>query len=150
MRYLQPWRHLLATGALTLGLAGCSVLQPDAHLAAFSTQMTGMNQVPPVATVATGRVDAVLDKNTRLFRWKLSFTGLNSPATAAHFHGPAPIGGTARIALPFKAPVKSPYEGQATLTAAQAEDLLSGKWYANIHSEAHPGGEIRGQMILRE
>jgi hypothetical protein len=41
-------------------------------------------------------------------------------------------------------------EGRATLTAAQAADLLAGKWYVNIRTAAHPGGEIRGQMILRE
>jgi hypothetical protein len=112
--------------------------------------MTGLNQVPPVATPATGRVDAVLDKNTRLFRWKLSFTGLSGPATAGHFHGPAVIGANAGIALPFNGPVKSPLDGRATLTPAQAADLLAGKWYASIHSAAHPGGEIRGQLILRE
>ena len=150
MHFYLAMRSVLATTAMAFVMAGCSVLQPDAHLAAFSTQMTGLNQVPPVATPATGRVDAVLDKNTRLFRWKLSFTGLSGPATAGHFHGPAVIGANANSALPFKGPVKSPLEGRATLTPAQAADLLAGKWYVNIHTAAHPGGEIRGQMILRE
>jgi hypothetical protein len=131
-------------------MAGCSVLPPDAHLAAFSTQLTGLNHVPPVATQATGRVDAVLNKNTRLLRWKISFRSLSGPATAGHFHGPAVIGANANAALPFKGPVKSPLEGQATLTPAQAADLLAGKWYVSIHTDAHPAGEIRGQMILRE
>ena len=150
MRVDLALRSVLAATAMTLALTGCSVLRPDAHLAAFSTQMTGLNQVPPVATPATGRVDAVLDKNTRLLRWKLSFTGLSGPAIAGHFHGPAVIGANAGIALTFKGPLKSPMQGRATLTPAQAADLLTGKWYASIHTEAHPGGEIRGQMILRE
>ena len=136
--------------AAVVALAGCSGLQPTAHLAAFSTQMTGMNEVPPVATSASGWVDAMLDKNTLLFRWKLSFTGLSGPATGGHFHGPAAIGSNASIALAFKAPVTSPLEGRATLTPAQAADLLAGKWYANIHTQAHPAGEVRGQLILRE
>lgn len=141
-------RALLA--AAVLALAGCSVLQPTAHLAAFSTQMTGLNEVPPVATSASGWLDAMLDKNTLLLRWKLSYTGLSGPATGAHFHGPAAIGANASIALAFTNPVKNPLEGRATLTPAQAADLLAGKWYANIHTQAHPGGEIRGQLILRE
>jgi hypothetical protein len=150
MNFYFVVRSVLVTTALSFAMAGCGVFQPDAHLAAFSTQMTGMNEVPPVGTAATGRVDAVLDKNTRLFRWKLSFTGLTGPATAGHFHGPAVIGANAGITLPFKGNIKTPLEGQATLTPAQAEDLLAGKWYANIHSQAHAGGEIRGQLILRE
>ena len=143
-------RTALATAAMAFAMAGCSVLQPDAHLAAFSTQMTGLNEVPGVATAATGRVDAVLDKNTGLLRWKLSFSGLSGPATEGHFHGPAVIGANASVALAFRSPVKSPLEGRATLTPTQATELLTGKWYANIHTKAHPGGEIRGQMILRD
>lgn len=150
MRFYPAVRTVLATTTLVFAMVGCSVLAPDAHLAAFSTQMTGLNLVPPVATPATGRVHAVLDKNTLLLRWKLSFSGLSGPATAGHFHGPAAIGANANIALPFKGPVKSPLQGQATLTPTQAADLLAGKWYVNIQTAAHPGGEIRGQVILRE
>jgi hypothetical protein len=150
MRFDLTLRSVLVTTALAFAMAGCGVLQPDAHVAAFSTQMTGMNEVPPVNTPATGRVDAVLDKNTRLLRWKLTFTGLSGTPTGGHFHGPAAIGANAGIALPFKGTVQSPLQGQATLTAAQAAELLAGKWYVNIHTTAHPNGEIRGQMILRE
>jgi hypothetical protein len=150
MRFYRTVRSVLATTAIAFTLAGCSVLQPNAHLAAFSTQMTGMNQVPPVATPATGHVDAVLDKKTRLFRWKLSFTGLSGPATAVHFHGPALIGLNSKISLPMNGAVNSPLEGKATLTPAQVEELLAGTWYINVHTAAHPDGEIRGQIILRE
>jgi hypothetical protein len=26
-------------------------------------------------------------------------------------------------------------------------DLLAGLWYVNIHTDEHPGGEIRGQIL---
>ena len=134
--------------ALVMGLTACSVMQPDAHKAAFTTQMTGANEVPAVNTAATGRIDAVLDQNTRVFRWKMAYSGLSGPATAAHYHGPAAIGKNAPPSLPIPTPTQNTSEGQATLTPAQVEDLMAGRWYANVHTAAHPGGEIRGQMSL--
>jgi hypothetical protein len=125
-------------------------LKPDAHLAAFSTRLTGMNQVPPANSLATGTAYAVLNKNTLLLRWKLSYTGLSGPATAGNFHGPAAIGANANSTLALKSPIKSPLEGQATLTPVQATELLAGKWYLSIKTSAYPRGEIRGQMILQE
>lgn len=144
----------IVAAALWLVLAsGCSLQQTRSerdHLAAFSTRMTGMNEVPPVNTTATGTVDAVLDRRTRLLRWKMSYSNLSGPATLAHFHGPAPIGANAAVALAFAQPVASPYEGRAMLTQQQAADLLAGLWYVNVHTAAHPGGEMRGQMIERK
>lgn len=141
------------TGMRTPQSATQPAPQSESSLAAFSTVMAGMNQVPPLPkslTAATGRVDAVLDKNTRLLRWKLSYRGLTGAAIAGHFHGPATVGASSGVALPFKGALTSPMDGQATLTPEQMTDLLAGRWYVNIHTLAFPGGEIRGQMILRE
>jgi CHRD domain len=43
--------------------------------------------------------------------------------------------------------VDGPIKGTATLTADQAQQFLSGKWYINVHTMANPGGEVRGQMM---
>lgn len=141
------------TGMRTPQSANQPAPQSESNLAAFSTVMRGMNQVPPLrpsATTATGRVDAVLDKTTRLLRWKLSYRGLTGAAIAGHFHGPATVSTSAGVALAFKGAVTSPMDGQVTLTLEQMTDLLAGRWYVNIHTMAFPAGEIRGQMILRE
>jgi hypothetical protein len=69
---------------------------------------------------------------------------------AGNFHGPAAIGANANSTLALKDPIKSPLEGQATLTPAPATELLAGKWYLFIKTAAHPSGEIRRQMILQE
>ena len=143
-------RSFFVAAALAATLSGCVTLKPDAHLAAFSTQLTGMNQVPAVGTSATGIAYAILNKNTLLLRWKLSFTGLSGAAVGANFHGPAAIGANANSTIVLKTPVKSPLEGQATLTPAQAADLLAGQWYLSVKTSNHPRGEIRGQMILQE
>ena len=133
-------------------LVGCGMMRPaseSSHLVTFTTQMRGANEVPANASMGSGTVDAVFDKNTNQLRWKASFSGLTGPATMAHFHGPAAVGSNAGVVLGWKAPITSPLSGSATLTAAQADDLMAGRWYANVHTAAHPGGEIRGQMTVR-
>jgi hypothetical protein len=160
MMHLPALRSLLASAALLSALAACTTpplstppRSAPAQLAAFSTTLSGLGQVPPVPrslTSATGRVDAVLDKNTRLLRWKLSYRDLTGEAVAGHFHGPASIGIRAGVVIDFRGTVTSPMEGQVTLNPAQAADLLAGKWYVDIHTLAFPAGEIRGQMTLRE
>ena len=78
--------------------------------------------------------------------WRINYSGLSGPPTAAHFHGPAAPGANAGVAVPIPNPATSPVQGPATLTDAQAADLLAGRYYINIHTAANPGGEIRGQV----
>ncbi|MGH8820641.1 MAG: CHRD domain-containing protein [Rhodoferax sp.] len=136
--------------AAVLVVAGCATVKPEPNLVAFSTTLRGGNEVPPVMTDATGKVYAVLNKTNLLLRWKMTYSGLSGPATMAHFHGPAAVGTNARIQLPFQLPIASPYAGQATLTPTQASELMAGQWYVNIHTRAHPGGEIRGWMVVQQ
>ncbi len=131
--------------ALALGIAGCGMMTPS-NTVTLSSQLGGSSEVPPAATGGTGMVEATLNKDTNVLTWKVTFSGLTGPATAAHFHGPAAAGANAGVVVPFTG-TTSPMEGQATLTAAQAADLLAGKWYANVHTAANKGGEIRGQMM---
>ncbi|MEO7954557.1 MAG: CHRD domain-containing protein [Polaromonas sp.] len=139
---------VLAAAAVT----GCGMMRSQpapSNLVALSTQLRGASEVPANASPGSGSVDAVWNKDTNLLRWKVNFSGLTGPATAAHFHGPAAMGANAGVVLPWAGPISSPLEGSATLTPAQAADLMAGRWYANIHTAAHPGGEVRGQMTVR-
>ena len=142
-RRLFP-QTLLVAAALGLGIAGCSSMQPSNRVSLIG-HMSSSSEVPPNASTGTGLAEAWLDKSTNVLSWKISFSGLTGPATAAHFHGPAAAGANAGVVLPFSG-TTSPLEGQATLTPAQAADLLAGKWYANVHTATNKGGEIRGQM----
>jgi CHRD domain len=139
---------VLAVAALAV-VGGCTTLKRESRLVALTTQLRAANEVPPNASPASGSVDAVFNQDTGQFRWKANFTGLTGPATAAHFHGPAPIGVNGPVALPWTAPIRSPLEGSATLTPAQAADLMAGRWYANVHTAGNPSGEVRGQMTVR-
>ncbi len=97
-------------------------------------------------SAATGSADIDYDAASKKLTWKLTYSGLSGPATAAHFHGPAEAGKNAGVAVAIPNATSSPAEGSATLTDAQAADLAAGKYYVNVHTAANPGGEIRGQV----
>ena len=139
----------IAASALTVALSGCGVMMPPANMVALTTQLRSANEVPPVASSGGGSVDAAFNKDTMQLRWKVSYSGLTGNAVAGHFHGPSALGTNAGVVLAWANPITSGMEGSATLTTAQAADLMAGKWYANIHTAANPGGEVRGQMTVR-
>jgi hypothetical protein len=111
----------------------------------FKADMKAATEVPPNDSKGTGTVTATYDTASKKLSWKGSYANLSGPATAAHFHGPAEAGKNAGVAIPIS-PATSPLEGSATLTDAQAADLMAGKWYVNVHTAANKGGEIRGQL----
>jgi CHRD domain len=136
-------RTMLATLALgaTVAFAG------PAFADKMKASLNGKSEVPANTSAATGTADIDYDAATKKLSWKLTYTGLSGPATAAHFHGPAEAGKNAGVAVAIPNAGTSPVEGSATLTDAQAADLTAGKYYVNVHTAANPGGEIRGQVM---
>ena len=137
-------KYLIAAIAMLVGLPNC-IPPALAETVALKAELKGTNEVPPNTSPATGKAEATFNTETRVLTWTVTYADLTGPALGAHFHGPSEPGKNAGIVLPFKT-VQSPIEGTATLTENQAADLLAGKWYANIHTAANPGGEIRGQV----
>jgi hypothetical protein len=122
------------------GMAGAATLH-------FTTTLKGADEVPANTTAGTGLVAATLDTATKTLSYKVLYSGLTGPATMAHFHGPAAPGVNAGVQVPVPtSALTSPMMGTATLDDGQIADLEAGKWYFNIHTAAHPGGEIRGQL----
>jgi len=125
--------------------AGPSLAAPES----FQVPLTGAQEVPAVDTGAKGTAKLSYDPASRVVTWTITYSGLSGPATMAHFHGPAAKGENAgvQIWLTVKGkPVENPIKGQAILTPDQAKDFAAGKWYVNVHTEQHPGGEIRGYV----
>jgi CHRD domain len=113
----------------------------------FKADLSGKNEVPPSNVKGTGKVEATYDTASKKLTWTLTYSGLTGPAIAAHFHGPASPKKNAPVAVLIGNNISSPAKGSKTLTAAQAADLMSGRWYVNVHTAAHKPGEIRGQVM---
>ena len=131
-----------ATAAFCFLVGGAA----QAETLKFGATLKGSEEVPANTEKGTGKVDATLDTATKAFNYTVTYSGLTGPATAAHFHGPAAPGANAGPVVMLK-PEPATFKGTATLTDAQVADLTSGKWYLNIHTAAHPPGEIRGQVM---
>lgn len=146
-------RTVIYSGLLVtlLGLGACSMkpMMPNSNTSAMTTRLSGASEVPPVMSSASGTVEATLNKRTSELSWTVTYSGLSGPATGAHFHGPAMAGANAGVVVPITGSLTSPIRGVASLTAAQAADLMAGKWYVNLHTAANPNGEIRGQLPAR-
>lgn len=119
---------------------------PDDYLVTLTAHLSPYNVVPPVPSAATGRIDVLYDRNTRLLRWKASWADLSSDIVSVQFYGPAGIGETGPVTMIWPGPYGSRYEGRATLTAEQDAALVSGKWYVGVSTASYPHGELRGQL----
>ena len=102
--------------------------------------------MPIVNTQGEGKLRATLNNERTVLKWKVDYSALSGPVTGAHFHGPAAVGVNAGVVIPLAGSMKSPMSGEVKLTPAQAADLQAEKWYVNLHTAAHPNGEIRGQV----
>jgi hypothetical protein len=135
-------RCLTAAAPLALLLLASAA---SADTVTLTTKLDGATEVPSVKTEGMGTATVTLDTATKKATYEVTYSGLSGPATMAHIHGPAAPGGNAGVEAPLTTSA-SPLKGEVTLTDAQVADLLGGKDYINIHTAAHPSGEIRGWL----
>jgi hypothetical protein len=127
----------LAAALLAAGAAHAEIVH-------FSADLTGAQEVPPNSSAGKGQVIAELETNEHTLTYRVTYSGLTGTPTMAHFHGPAAPGADAPPQVTVPDPVH--ISGAVLLTAEQTDELMAGKWYFNIHTQANPTGEIRGQL----
>jgi hypothetical protein len=134
-------RHCAALASAALLLACCSL---PARAQEVKVVLSGDQEIPPVATPAsgTGTFSVAPDRSVR---GSVTIKGVEP--TVAHIHE-AEAGKIGAIIIPLVKTgdnVWSVPEG-AKLSEAQYASFKAGNLYFNVHSAAHRGGEIRGQI----
>jgi hypothetical protein len=137
-------RKMLVGGVL-LAAAGSA----SAQILNFTASLDGAQEVPPVNTPGYGFANVTLNVATGQVTVSGDYFELLSPVTAAHIHGLAPAGVNAGVIVPLQltGTTSGTVSGMGTLTGAQVDGMIQGLTYINIHTNLHPGGEIRGQII---
>jgi hypothetical protein len=128
----------------------------------FKAKLKGKNEVPPVTTTAEGKVKLKVKESN--IKYKLNITGITD-ATMAHIHqGKSSENGEPVVDLLTDGNKQKTSNGLfingsivdsslvGPLKGKTISDLVSslndGNNYVNVHTQAHPDGEIRGQLEL--
>lgn len=160
--------------------AGCVAALAGGAASAETAQarLVGFDEVPSVSTAAGGRFKAKIDETAGIISWELEYEGLQADALQSHIHlgqrhtnggitvflctnlGNGPAGTQACPARTASlngtivaASVIGP-GGAQQLPAGAFDQLVrairAGATYANVHTTASTGGEIRGQIKAKQ
>jgi CHRD domain len=113
----------------------------------FTAYLNGSQETPPVNTAASGTGSLTLNLADNTISCSITTAGV--VGAVAHIHL-APAGVPGGIIVPLiGGPTlwSCPSTPAAVLTAAQVSALQEARLYFNVHSGAHPDGEIRGQIV---
>ncbi len=106
--------------------------------------MGGSQEVPAVNTAASGSGNIKVNDDRSV---NGSVTVSDMKPTAAHIHE-APPGKNGRVIVPLTKTGDMTFSvpANAKLTEAQYKAYKDGNLYVNVHSAAHPDGEVRAQL----
>ncbi len=161
------WIKTLAAAAL---LVGASALPASAQSFTLTAKLTGAGEATPTAnginTAAFGDATIVVNMTARTVTYTVNVFNLPSGVTASHIHVGAE-GTPGPVVVNFTVPTSSSNDFSFTGTVQDtafilrpdqgvrsADDMfqaiLGNNSYVNVHSAVNPGGEIRGQLILKQ
>lgn len=142
--------------------------------------LKGFREVPSVSTTASGQFEAVIDRKAGTIAYELSYAGLTGDVQQAHIHvGQRSVNGGVSVFLcqteaspdPTGLAPRCPRRGKVTgmlqsanmiegpivnqgIEPGQFNELIAairaGVAYVNVHSSTFQGGEVRGQLRLKE
>jgi hypothetical protein len=166
---MKVLRIVAITAVLTLLLALVCVPMMSASNDSHKARLLGFEEVPAVSSTGTGELRLKIDEDNQIIEYELSYENLEGTTTnASHIHlGQTSVSGGVFAFLcggggkPACTPTSGTFTGTIAavdILAVTAQGLAAGEWgeavrairagstYVNVHTNKHPGGEIRGQI----
>lgn len=135
-------RHCrFAVTAIGFTLAAISVAH--AENISLVAHLLGASEVPATQSDAFAEAQFTYDSAAHELQYYVNYDGV--APVKVDIHGPAGKGENA-VSVANIPLSESPVSGTLPLTPEQADELLAGKMYLDIHSQKYPDGEIRGQI----
>ena len=139
----------LAGGACSDNNNGVTI---PSGLEIYTAQLNGASEAPTaVTTTATGH--AVVTILGTVVTWKVDIDTPIDSIIAGHIHRHAADSVAGNVQVNFApSPTGIGFTGTATQGSATPADSIlaiirAGRSYVNVHTKAHPGGEIRGTLV---
>lgn len=150
----SPRKPLALFAALGVA-AGLALAQPDRLWAQdkvdapriFLALANGAQEVPSVDTPAVAFGRFIVFPTRNLLFYEVRISGLKAAFTGMHLHR-GRAGQNGPVVYPLSAPVGDTSIGIVDFNAADMAEMLNQGFYLNVHSEAHPAGEIRSQVVV--
>jgi hypothetical protein len=137
----RAWLPLGAVLVFAIAVSGS--YSSIAGAAEIKVTLVGDQEVPPVTSRGSGTGSMVIGSDQTL-SGSVTSTGIDG--TAAHIHEAAP-GENGPVVIPLiKNGDNYAVPPNTKLTDAQFASFQAGNLYVNVHTVAHPDGEIRGQL----
>jgi len=130
---------------IVLALSAVLLFSSAAIAQTVSVDLKGASEVPANNSTAsgTGSISVAADKSVS---GKITTSGIEGKM--AHIHtGAAGANGPVLVGLTKDGDNGWTVPAGAKFTDEQYAAYLAGGLYVNVHTAAHPGGEIRGQLL---
>lgn len=151
-----------------LGIMSSASADAESGRNSFKARLSGYGEVPAVSSTGSGEFLLRIVDDTSM-EFELTYEGLEGTATTAahvHFGNKSDAGGVSYFLCggggrPPCTPTSGTFTGTITeadilgpagqgIAAREFAEVLratrAGVTYANVHTNKHPGGEIRGQI----
>lgn len=164
-------KHVIPAALLAVAVAGIFASGANAGDQSNNAKatLTGFQEVPAVSSTGTGTLDLRIDDDAQTIEYELTYENLEGTVTtASHIHlGQAAVNGGVSVFFcggggrPACTPMSGTFTGVITpvdvigpaaqgIAAGEFAELVrairAGVTYVNVHTNKHPGGEIRGQV----
>ena len=127
---------------LTVYPCPCRPCPVPADVVNLGANMTGDQVVPASGSTGSGTAFLTMTSTTSIsMSVVVSADGLEGDVSAVHIHRGAP-GENGPVAFSLWIG-----ESSINLSPTDAEELVSGNMYLDVHTSTHPAGEIRGQLV---